>query len=52
MNKKKSISKKYLRFRHRLQNAIKSFGKWGHRKGKSVDIVNNLRCHDDREHIK
>jgi len=36
---------------HRIEKAIKSFGKWGERTESSADIVSELRRQDDREYV-
>jgi hypothetical protein len=37
--------------KHRVKKAIQSFGKWDNRAESSVDIINSLRSHDDRDHV-
>jgi hypothetical protein len=37
--------------KHRAEKAIKSFGSWGFREEKSVDIINALRHNDDRQFV-
>lgn len=36
---------------HKVQKALKSFGRWANRSESSVEIVNNLRREDDRDYL-